>query len=186
MAELLRTFEEPIADQDDTLWTARACGAVAPDGRWEGWIEFVAGDGGPVLRSQRETTQPNLAAAIYWAGGLTHVYLEGALRRALEPVAPAALPRLEPPAFDGPAPAPARAAAPPPSRPVLDPFSLYAKGEDLLRQELGALHSRHLRTIARAYRLVDERRVALDELSREELAEMIVAGVRETTPQPAL
>jgi hypothetical protein len=186
MAELLRTFEEPLVDQEGTRWSARACGAPAPDGKWEGWIEFTPEDGGPALRSQRETTQPNLAAAIYWAGGLTPVYLEGALERALQPVGPVAQSRHELPAFDAPAPAPARAVPPSPARPVLDPFSVYAKGEDLLRQELGALHSRHLRTIARAYRLIDERRVALDELSREELAERIVAGVRETTPQPAV
>ncbi len=185
MAELLRTFEDPVISGDDTRWNARACGASRPDGRWEGWIESSAASDGQVVRSQRETTQPTLEAVQYWAGGLTHVYLEGALQRALQPVAPIAPGPRDGPAFDHPAPPPRRPMAAPPAGPVLDPFSVYAKSEDLLRQELKALHSRHLRTIARAYRLADERRVALDGLSRDELAELIVAGVRERVPQPA-
>src|SRR5205814_6429032 len=45
--------------------------------------EFVAADGrGPVLRTDRETTQPNRAAIAYWASGLEPVYLEGAFDRA--------------------------------------------------------------------------------------------------------
>jgi hypothetical protein len=50
-------------------------------GLWQGWIEFLPADGAPV-RSPRETTQPNRKDAIYWATGLTPVYLEGSLRRA--------------------------------------------------------------------------------------------------------
>jgi hypothetical protein len=56
-----------------------------PDGLWEGWIEFIPTDGGAPLRSRRETTQPNRDDAVYWATGLTPVYLEGALERALRP-----------------------------------------------------------------------------------------------------
>ena len=53
---------------------------------WEGWIEFVPTAGGAALRSARETTQPNRRDALYWAAGLTPVYLEGALARALNPL----------------------------------------------------------------------------------------------------
>ena len=35
------------------------------------------------VQSPRETTQPNLTDLNYWATGLTPVYLEGALARAL-------------------------------------------------------------------------------------------------------
>ena len=182
MAEILRSFEEPVLDRAGGRWSARACGAAGADGHWEGWIEFVSDGGFEAARTSRETTQPSRDAARYWAGGLTHVYLEGALERALEPAAPhAPPPRQEPPLFAGPAPA-ARPSAAPALRPVLDPFSVYAKGEELLRQELGALHPRHLRTIARAFRLVDERRLDLDGRTREELTELIMAGVRELAP----
>lgn len=69
------------------VYTARICGAPAGDGttRWHGWIEFVPLDDGPPLRTPRETTQSNRAGTVYWAGGLTHVYLEGAFRRASPP-----------------------------------------------------------------------------------------------------
>jgi hypothetical protein len=53
------------------------------DGRmWEGWIEFVTEMGQRVV-TDRETTQPSLAAVEYWATGLEPVYLEGALKRAV-------------------------------------------------------------------------------------------------------
>src|SRR4026209_1103608 len=63
---------------------AGACGAPMPEGGWQGWIEFVTIDGGDPVRSPRETTQPNRADTEYWATGLTPVYLDGALSRALK------------------------------------------------------------------------------------------------------
>jgi hypothetical protein len=54
------------------------------DGRWQGWVEFLPPRGGRVLLSGRETIQPNRADLAYWASGLTPVYLEGALGRALD------------------------------------------------------------------------------------------------------
>jgi len=64
---------------------ARACGVAMDDGLWHGWLEFepLEGGGAPVLRSPRETTQPNRTDAVYWATGLSAVYLEGALERAI-------------------------------------------------------------------------------------------------------
>ena len=41
----------------------------------------------------------------------------------------------------------------PAGRPILDPFEVFLQGEDVLRQELGALSPGHLRTIVDAYRL---------------------------------
>ena len=61
------------------MYQAKACGRERDDGLWEGWIEFENSESGAVLRSARETTQPNLADLKYWATGLTPVYLEGAL-----------------------------------------------------------------------------------------------------------
>jgi hypothetical protein len=72
------------------------------DGLWEAWIEFVPIDGGPAVRSPRETTQPNGRDAAYWASGLTPIYLEGALVRALNPAVRRA-PTPAKPLFDGPA-----------------------------------------------------------------------------------
>jgi hypothetical protein len=41
-----------------------------------------AHNGGPALRTGRETTQPNRDAVAYWASGLEPVYFEGAFVRA--------------------------------------------------------------------------------------------------------
>jgi hypothetical protein len=169
--------------QTRLLWAgheyrARACGRPLTSNTWEGWLEFVPDDGGPVIPSGRETTQPNLTDLEYWATGLTPVYLEGALERSLTRVTrPVAAP-LDPPAYDGPAAPRISTEDPDLPRPVLDPFSVYAKGEDLLRQQLGALSPRHQRTIVRAYELVAPN-VDLALLSTAELIALIMTGVRE-------
>jgi len=64
-------------------YIARILGDERPDGTWEGWIEFHPRDSShPILSTERETSQPNLAALEYWAQGLEPIYLEGALARA--------------------------------------------------------------------------------------------------------
>ena len=84
MAEVLLEFDASVNGRDGNNYGARACGRVMDDGhRWEGWIEFVPTHGGTVLRTPRETVQPNRQDTIYWATGLSEAYLEGALERAL-------------------------------------------------------------------------------------------------------
>ena len=56
------------------------------DHGWEAWIEFVPADGSSVFETQPETTQPNLEALEHWANGLTSIYLDRALRRAINAV----------------------------------------------------------------------------------------------------
>ena len=107
MAETFVEFEMPVVAPDGKAYRARACGGAAGDGtvRWHGWIEFMPADGGPAIRSRRETTQPNRTDTEYWATGLTPVYLEGALERTLHPTSiPVQSPERAKPAFDAPAP----------------------------------------------------------------------------------
>ena len=104
MAEVLAEYSDVVISQAGKRSIARACGAPAPSGQWQGWIEFIEMATGRALRSGRETTQPNPVDTVYWATGLTPIYLEGALRRALHPlIRPTARPAAGP-AFDGPAP----------------------------------------------------------------------------------
>ena len=83
MAETLLVYQTHIAGPDGALYEARAVGDDMPSGGWQGWIEFLPLAGGPPVRTSRETTQPNRTDTEYWATGLTPVYLEGALNRAL-------------------------------------------------------------------------------------------------------
>jgi hypothetical protein len=188
MAEVLLKFSTPIMDDQGHAYIARICGRQTDDGRWEGWVEFVPGDGRPVLRTARETTQPKRSDLEYWATGLTSAYLEGALERALhpEPYPVATSPVHDLPSYDRPAPsvgtvgtagtrAPEQAPYP---HAVLDPFSVYAQGESILRQQLGALGTDHLHTIVREHGLVGEDEVDLHEMQHPTLVDLIVAAVR--------
>jgi len=176
MAEVLVEFDAAFPGPGGERYAPRACARMNEDGRWEGWIEFSDIDTGAVIRSGRETTQPSRDDAMYWATGLTRVYLEGSLERALEPER-----RLQPdrvdvePAFDGPA-EPLRIDRAPAARAVLDPFDVYVQGERVLRQELSALDLDHLRGIVRAYGL--EGGVAAQSAVPAVLVEYIVAEVR--------
>src|SRR3954463_12972255 len=111
MAEVLAQYDDALTGDDGVKYRARVCGGTMADGKWQGWIEFVPLDGTEPVRSGRETTQPNRAETAYWASGLTPVYLQGALRRALNPlVRPVS--QVERPAFDGPAPSAGEANTP--------------------------------------------------------------------------
>jgi hypothetical protein len=66
---------------------------------------------------------------------------------------------------------------------VLDPFAIYAQGEQVLRQELAALDSGHLANILRAYALSGADPLVLRQLSPATLFELIVAAVRERSEQ---
>jgi hypothetical protein len=176
VAEVLVEFTEAITSEDGKNYTARACGSEMDDGRWQGWIEFIPlGDGEPV-RSGRETTQPNRRDAEYWASGLTYVYLEGALHRALSPLVRPTAPEIAPPLFDGPAPSPVVTNG---TESVLDPFSVYRKGEALLRRQLAALAGWHLVNIIRRYRLSDEDPALLNSREPAHLVELIIEAVRQ-------
>jgi hypothetical protein len=177
MAEVLWTFPAPVKHAEGAAYLARACGNPAPGGTWHGWIEFVPVGGGVPIRSPRETTQPNRTHAQYWASGLTTVYLEGALERALHPVVVTAPPRPRPPYFSGPAAGPMRDPYGSAGASVLDPFSAFAKGEASLRRRLSALAAWRLAAIIREYGL-SEGDAGLGGLTAAELTERIVQGVR--------
>ena len=183
MAEVLLEYSDVIVDGEGRRYLARACGVEVDNGMWHGWLEFLDADGGETLRSGRETTQPNRTDTVYWATGLTPVYLEGALGRARRPLTrPAASPR---PQFDAPsAPAPdfADPSDPPPAESILNPFSVFRKGETLLRRQLGALSVWHLVNIVRAHGLSAQTSDALNRLDSDALIELIVDGVKTARP----
>jgi hypothetical protein len=176
MAEVLVEFDAAFPGPAGATYVPKACARLAEHGHWEGWLEFSDVRTGTVIRSGRETTQPTRADVMYWATGLSRVYLEGALARALAPARRPAAPAVHvEPAYDGPAPVPA-ADAPATPRAVLDPFEVYVQGEHVLRQELSALSIDHLRAIIRAHGL--DGGAGARALAPDVLAEYIVAEVR--------
>ena len=78
---LIREHITKIID-GDTTYVVRSCAEERSDRTWSG-SNFTRLDiAQPVLRTEQETSQPNLTATEYWADGLEPIYLEGALARA--------------------------------------------------------------------------------------------------------
>lgn len=173
-------FTDPVVRSDTEVYVARACGSEMPDGLWQGWIEFLPIGSGTPVRSGRETTQPNREDALYWATGLTNVYLEGALERALKPPVRPLTDPIPPPVFD----APANEPIPTAPEGILNPFSVYRKGETLLRRQLAALSPWHLVNIILANELSALPTDVLNVMDAPELIELIVTGVRAQTETP--
>ncbi len=176
MAEVLVEFTEPIMSADGRSYAARACGGEMPDGMWQGWIEFLPIEEGDPIRSGRETTQPNRTDTLYWATGLTPVYLEGALHRALNPLVRPPARETPVPAFEGPA--PNIADVDPTAHSILNPFTVYRKGETMLRKQLSALSGWHLVNIIRNHRLSTLDESTLNATPPAQLIELIVSSVK--------
>lgn len=161
MAEVVMGYDAIISDADGSRWAARACGRPGAGEMWDGWIEFVPVEPGrQPVRTPRETTQPSHDDLLYWASGLTPVYLKGALIRARLPRAKRSQR--------------SRATL---SHPILDPFNVYAQGEDILIRQLDALDTRRLRDIVRAFELMSAKDA--DGATRLDLATAIVTAARD-------
>jgi hypothetical protein len=153
MAEVLKSFDEPVVGRSGR-YHARAVGRLADDNMWDGWLEFDPLDNdGPAVIGPVESRQPEAHDLAYWATGLTPVFLEGALQRALNPLTVRV--RVPEVAVSS-APAPRMhtvAVGPPRPEAVLDPFEIGSRSLDVLRQELGALNRPRLLNIIAAYDL---------------------------------
>jgi hypothetical protein len=158
MAETLRSFDDPVTDQVGT-YHARVVGRLAEDRMWEGWLEFQPiKPKGDVVVGPVESRQPEREHLEYWAGGLTPVFVQGALHRAQHPLVVRTR-VIEQPVSDHPAPrmttAPPREVKP---DAVLDPFEIGGRNLDILAQELRALNRPRLLNIIAAYDLNPSRK----------------------------
>ena len=85
MSEVIQHYAAQARDEEGTTYEVFACGEETAGGTWEGWLEFRPADASkPLLRTVRETTQPDRQALAYWASGLEPLYFEGAFARARE------------------------------------------------------------------------------------------------------
>ena len=154
MAEVLRSFDDPISDDLGTYHVRVVGRCCDDDGMWEGWLEFESLDGsGETLVGAVESKQPEREHLVYWAGGLTPVFVEGALHRARSPLVVRTR-VVEEPKSNAPAPRMVKHARPD-TRPeaILDPFEVGGKNLDILDQELRALNRPRLLNIIAAYDL---------------------------------
>ncbi len=175
MAETFASFTDPVRHATGRFH-ARAVGRHAEDGQWEGWLEYESlDDDGPLVVGPVESRQPNRHDLAYWASGLTAVFLQGALERALHPAT--VRQRVpEPPASTEPATRirSVRAVTPGPEA-VLDPFDVGARSVDILRQELTALNRPRLLNIIAAHGL-NPAGEDIDSLSDAQLVQFIVTA----------
>jgi len=192
--EVLVHFDEPITGGDGVDWFARACGREDGDGRWSGWLEFSR-DGDAWRATEVESVQPNRRDLEYWVTGLSRVYLQGALRRALEDESERDARRtsesdgavVTEPTSRGPrhhrvgSREIERDVAARPMRAILDPFTTYAQGEGVLRSELSALSADQLRNIAAAFNL--ESPETASGMRESELVDRIVTAARQRSAQ---
>ena len=74
--------KDTVLNHDGQRYEITVRGSPISDGNWLGWIEFASKGDPRVLRTDRETTQPNRDALMYWASGLEPLYFEGAFTRA--------------------------------------------------------------------------------------------------------
>lgn len=83
MFQQIQQYE--LMDVGGQWYRPRAYGDPQRNGTWDGWlIFFPLGRGLAIAPPGPETTQSTLAALAGWAAGVSHVYLEGALVRALD------------------------------------------------------------------------------------------------------
>ena len=179
VSEVLMEYDPIVSETDGGRWKPRACGRRGEGHMWEGWIEFVPlGSGSKPVHSRRESTQPSREALVYWATGLTPVYLKGALERARFEPAPQPPLRRVAPLFDGPARETEPAGSPlvPNPHAILDPFNVYAQGEDILIRQLDALDTARLRDIVRGYELLNAEDA--ERATRLDLATAIITAAR--------
>lgn len=84
MIEFVHQYTAPTAGPDGQWHVVRAYTDQQPGGLWEGWFVFFPLSGGAPVATDRETTQSKREDVDYWVSGITPVYLEGALQRALD------------------------------------------------------------------------------------------------------
>jgi len=175
MAEVLVDFAHDVV-HGTTAYHPRAIGRFGEDGMWQGWLEFVPAGGGQPVITGVESTQPEREHLVYWATGLSPVYLEGALQRGLKQPT-VNLRVVEEPLSDAPAErVVTRTVVAPSPEAVLDPFDIGSRSLDILRQELTALNRPRLFNIIEAFDL-NPGGEELDWMTDHQLITFIVTAV---------
>lgn len=81
---LMRTLPQEVSDTRG-IFHPRVVARELGDGAWEAWLEFVpvATNAAARYATSGETRQHTREAVERWASGITRIYAEGALARAV-------------------------------------------------------------------------------------------------------
>ena len=78
----MHTYPEVVRDPEGRGYAAEVHALERIDGLWETWLEFRGLGRDVMLKTRRESEQPDRPAVVYWASGLQPSYVDGALLRA--------------------------------------------------------------------------------------------------------
>ena len=162
-----------VATESGRVYQPIIVAAVAADGHWNAWIEFVDPDSGEVLRTGIETHQASEADLHHWASVLSDVYLQGAVGRATVSRGETALHRRSANQ--------ARLTGPGASAP--DPFELFEYGEHVLRRELLLFNRATLRALIVTHEL-NPAGLDLANLTKAQLVTFIVTAIEAQASRP--
>jgi hypothetical protein len=82
-------MKEIVYEHPHPIWLCgrqfrvQVSGEQRKDRTWAGFVELTDMKSGSRFQTEQETSQPSRDALVYWATGLEHVYIEGALIRAI-------------------------------------------------------------------------------------------------------
>jgi hypothetical protein len=82
MKELIHVLGWPYQDRTGRMYIVEVHGEIVRGDLWAGTIVFRCRDGDGVRITPEETEQPSRDDLLYWATGLSTVYLDGAFDRA--------------------------------------------------------------------------------------------------------
>lgn len=175
--EIVFDLEPALTAEDGRQYRVSVVARRARDGHWNAWLEFVEDESQIVLRTDIETHQASETDLDHWAGTLSHVYLIGALGRAVPSQSETAAHRRSIRV--------SRMTTRSQRTDAFDVFQLFALGQHVLRRELQLLNSADLRALIRDHAL-NPAGLDLSKLTEAQLVTFIVTAieVQQNRPRP--
>jgi hypothetical protein len=173
--EIVLDLQPALTAEDGRQYRATVIGTYAADGHWNAWLEFVQPESQHVLRTGIETHQKSETDLHHGAGTLSHVYLLGALGRAVPSQSETAAHRR--------AVKLSRMTPGPEGTGALDPLTLFALGEHVLRRELQLFTRAALRTLITNHAL-NPAGLDLSKLTKAQLVTFIVTAIEAQQSRP--
>lgn len=87
MDRTIVVYASTVDDSGGVAHDVRACAREMDRGAWEAWFELRPRDGGALVRTPPDTTQPDRASLVRWARGISRDYLKDALAHAFADIA---------------------------------------------------------------------------------------------------